>query len=435
MRIVQITPGSGDSFYCENCLRDAALVTAMRKLGHDVLTVPLYLPLSVDKSEDVPCAPIFFGGINVYLQQKSALFRKTPRWIDRLFDSPWLLGWVARKAQMTSARELGRTTISMLQGEQGRQIKELDRLVQWLGAEGNRADVVCLSNILLVGLAKRIKDKLGVPIVCLLQDEHGFLDGLAWHYAEEAWEIVTQRARDVDAFIAVSKYYADFMRQRLGLDAARMRVGYVGVSLDGYKRRDTQPKIPTIGFLSQMCPSKGLDTLVEAFIMLKKNDKLKNVRLRIAGGHSANDEAFLSRIRERLTSCTLIDDVEFLVDFDRDTKLALLSSLSVLAVPEKRPVAYGLYVLEALAAGVPVVQPKSGAFVELLKMTGGGVLCEPNNPAELASAMEPLLLNPDYAGQLGQEGRKAVFEKFDIQQTAQEMVRIYEGIVEQFRRG
>ncbi len=432
---MQITPGSGDSFYCENCLRDAALVTAMRKLGHDVLMVPLYLPLSVDKSETVRCSPIFFGGINVYLQQKSALFRKTPRWIDRLFDSPRLLGWVARKAEMTGARDLGRITISMLQGEQGRQIKELDRLVQWLGAEGNKADVVCLSNILLAGLARRIKDKLGVPIVCLLQDEHGFLDGLASPYAEKAWEILAQRSRDMDAFIAVSKYYAGFMQQRLELDAARMRVGYVGVSLDGYKPRNTQPQTPTIGFLSRMCSSKGLDTLVEAFIILKKNDKLKNARLRMAGGHSANDRAFLSRIRRQLSSCGLIDDVEFLVDFDRDAKLAFLSSLSVLTVPEKQPAAYGLYVLEALAAGVPVVQPKSGAFGELLKMTGGGVLCEPNNAPALASAMEPLLLDPDYAGQLGREGRKAVFEKFNIEQTAQEMVRIYEGIVEQFRRG
>lgn len=435
MRIVQITPGLGDSFYCENCLRDAALVTAMRKLGHDVLMVPLYLPLQVDKSEAVRCAPIFFGGINVYLQQKSALFRKTPRWIDRLFDSPRLLGWVARKAEMTSARDLGRTTISMLQGEQGRQIKELERLVQWLGAEGNRADVVCLSNILLVGLARRIKDKLGVPIVCLLQDEHGFLDGLASPYAKQAWEILAQRSRDVDAFIAVSRYYAGFMQQRLGLDAARVRVGYVGISLDGYKPRESGPDVPTIGFLSRMCSSKGLDTLVDAFVILKKNDKLKNARLRIAGGHSANDRAFLSRIRWQLSSCGLTDDVEFLADFDRNAKLAFLSSLSVLTVPEKRPAAYGLYVLEALAAGVPVVQPQSGAFVELLKMTGGGVLCEPNNAPALASAMERLLLHPDYARELGQKGRKTVFEKLNIEQTAGEMVRIYEGIVEQFRRG
>jgi len=83
----------------------------------------------------------------------------------------------------------------------------------------------------------------------------------------------------------------------------------------------------------------------------------------------------------------LADDVEFLSDFDLKAKLAFLQTLSVLSVPEKHPVSCGLYVLEALAAGVPVVQPESGVFPELLKMTGGGVLCEPNNAEALAAAL------------------------------------------------
>ena len=425
MRIVQITPSAGDSFYCENCLRDAALVTAMQKLGHDVLMIPLYLPLQIDESSPVSKAPIFFGGINVYLQQKSAIFRRTPRWFDRLLDSPKLLRWIGRKAGATSARNLGQMTISMLQAEQGRQKKELHRFVEWLDTQDNKPDVVCLSNILLAGLARGIKQRLGVPVVCLLQDEDGFLDGLSSPYSEQAWQILAERANDVDAFIAVSKYYADVMRQRLGLASERVYVVYTGISLDGYELRQTEPEIPTIGYLSRMCPDRGMDTLVEAFIHLKKNEKLKNARLRITGGKRADDKIFLNRIREQLSSCGLIDDVEFLPDFDYNTNPAFLRTLSVLSVPEKQPVAYGLYVLEALAAGVPVVQPASGVFPELLEMTGGGVLCEPNNATALASAMEPLLLEPDYARQLGKRGRDAVFEKFNIEQTAEEMVRIY----------
>ncbi|MHC4889658.1 MAG: glycosyltransferase family 4 protein, partial [Planctomycetota bacterium] len=123
MRIVQISPGTGGSFYCENCVRDVAMVRAMQKLGHDALMVPLYLPLRIDKNAAVGNPPIFFGGINVYLQQKSLFFRKTPRWIDRLFDSPRLLGWVGRKAGMRSASNFGEMTISMLRGKQGRQTK------------------------------------------------------------------------------------------------------------------------------------------------------------------------------------------------------------------------------------------------------------------------------------------------------------------------
>jgi len=425
MRIVQITPSAGDSFYCENCLRDVALVKAMRKLGHDVLMVPMYLPIQIDKNETVNNTPIFFGGINVYLQQKSAIFRRTPRWFDRLLDSPKLLRWIGRKAGVTNTRNLGQMTISMLQAEQGRQKKELHRFVEWLDTQDNRPDVVCLSNILLAGLARGIKQRLGVPVVCLLQDEDGFLDGLSSPYSEQAWQILVERANDVDVFIAVSKYYADVMRQRLQLASERVYVVYTGISLDGYELRKTEPAIPTIGYLSRMCPERGLDTLVDAFVHLKKNEKLKNARLRITGGKSADDEIFLNRIRQQLSSYGLIDDVEFLPDFDHNAKLAFLRTLSVLSVPEKQPVACGLYVLEALAAGVPVVQPESGVFPELLEMTGGGVLCEPNNATALASAMEGLLLEPDYARQLGEQGREAVFEKFNIEQTAEEMVRIY----------
>ena len=435
MRIVQITPSAGDSFYCENCLRDVALVKAMQNLGHEVLMVPMYLPVQVDKNEAVDNTPIFFGGINVYLQQKSAFFRRTPRWFDRLLDSPKLLRWIGRRAGATSARNLGQMTISMMQAEQGRQKKELNRLIEWLDAQHNKPDVVCLSNILLAGLARGIKEKLGVPVVCLLQDEDGFLDGLSSPYSEQAWQILAERANDVDAFIAVSKYYADVMRQRVELTPERLFVVYTGISLDEYELRQTEPEIPTVGYLSRMCPDRGLDTLVDAFIHLKKNEKLKNARLRITGGKRTDDEIFLNRIRKKLSSCGLIDDVEFLPDFDYDTKLAFLRTISVLSVPEKQPVACGLYVLEALAAGVPVVEPSSGVFPELLEMTGGGVLFEPNNAAALADAMKPLLLKPDYARQLGKRGRDAVFEKFNIEQTAEEMVRIYGEITQQFVSG
>lgn len=432
MKVVHLTPGTGDSFYCENCVRDAALVTAMRSLGHDVLIIPMYLPMQDDKNEPVGNTPIFFGGINVYLQQKSAFFRKTPRWLDRIFDSPKLLGWLARKSKMTSAGVLAETTISMLRGEEGRQVKELNRLIEWLDSQENKPDIVCLSNILLIGLAKSIKARLGVPVVCLLQDEDDFLDGLVSPYKERAWQMIAELSRDVDAFIAVSKYFASVMQEKLQLSTDRMHVVYSGISLDGYEALQAEPKLPTIGYLSRMCPERGLDTLVDAFVILKSNENLKKARLRVAGGKSGNDDKFINRIRKKLTSCGFIDDVEFLSDFDREAKLAFLQSLSLLSVPEKRPIAYGLYVIEALAAGVPVVEPKSGAFPELLEITGGGVLYEPNGAAALAEAMQPLLLDPDYARKLGKQGKKQVFQKFNVEQTAKDLMRIYQTTVQQF---
>jgi glycosyltransferase involved in cell wall biosynthesis len=433
MRIIQITPSAGDSFYCENCLRDAALAKAIIKLGHEVIIVPLYLPLTGEQGVTEDVSPIFFGGLNVYLQQKIAFFRRTPRWLDRMFDSPRLLRWVGGLAGMTSARDLGETTISMLRGEEGRQIKELHRFVDWLDTHENRPDIICLSNILLIGLARTIKQRLGVPVICLLQDEDGFLDGLASPYSQQAWQIISQRAGGIDAFIGVSKYYTNVMKQRLRLNPDRTYVVYTGISLDGYESRRVEPEVPTIGYLSRMCPDRGLDTLVEAFLNLKKNERLRRTKLRIAGGKRSDDEAFLTKIRQKLRSHGVIDDVEFLLDFDRKARIEFLKSISVLSVPEKQPVAYGLYVLEALAAGVPVVQPASGVFPELLEITCGGLLFEPNNVEALTNTLGSLLLDPAKARRLGEQGRAAVSEKFNIEQTAEQMVRIYGEIAQKYK--
>lgn len=431
MKLVQISPGSGDNFYCENCLRDAALVKAIRRQGHDVLMVPLYLPLQGDKTEQVSNAPIFFGGVNVFLQQKLAMFRKTPRWIDKLFDSRRLLEWAGRKVGMTSARVLGETTISMLEGEHGRQVKELDRLVNWLLETKHDADVVCLSNILLGGLTRRIKDRLGVPVVCLLQDEDGFLDGLTSPYAEQAWEIVRRRARDVDGFIAVSTYFARTMQERLEVDENRMHVVHMGIDFDTYTPAPEAPSVPTIGFLSRMCPERGLETLVDAFILLKKSEGLTFAKLRVSGGRSVADEPFIERMRGKLASAGVLGDVEFLNAFDRDAKHDFLRSLSVLTVPEKGPVACGLYVLEALAMGVPVVEPAIGCFPETIEMTGGGLLYEPDTAEKLAEVMAPLLLDPEAARRLGAAGREGLGKAFRIKHTAANMVRVCERIAQQ----
>ena len=368
MKIAQLTPGSGDNFYCENCLRDAALVRAMRALGHDVLLLPMYLPLQAEREDQLSSSEVFFGGVNVYLQQKLPFFRKTPRWLDRIFDSQWLLRLVSKKAGMTSARDLGETTLSMLRGENGKQVKELDRLVDWLTQEENKVDIVILSNALLTGLAQQIKNKLGVPVVCLLQDEDGFLDGLG-PYSGQCWSELKQRAGDIDLFISVSKYYADVMRSRLDIPQDKVKTVYTGISLEGFEAKKAIPERPTIGYLSRMCPQRGLDVLIEAFILLKRKKPFKEARLHIAGGQIGSDKKFVEKLQRRLTDCSISDDVDFLEDFTREERFLFLGRLSVLCVPERKPVAYGLYVLEALAACIPVVEPSIGVVNELAEET------------------------------------------------------------------
>ncbi|MCK4998240.1 MAG: glycosyltransferase, partial [Anaerohalosphaera sp.] len=306
MKIVQLTPGSGDNFYCENCLRDAGLVRAMRERGGDVMMIPMYLPLQADRDEQVSDGPLFFGGVNVYLQQKTRLFRRTPRWVDKMFDSKRLLGWVGKFAGMTSAKELGETTISMLLGEDGKQKKELDRLVDWLAVEENRPGVVCLSNALLAGLAEPIKERVKVPVVCMLQDEDGFVDGLGEEYGGKAWEILREKVRFVDRFVAVSEYYADEMAKRLDVDRGKFEVVGPGVKVDEYGQAvhgDGGEKV--IGFLSRMCKEKGLDILVDAFILLRQDGRFGGVKLAVGGGRSRSDEVYIAGQMNKLERCGL----------------------------------------------------------------------------------------------------------------------------------
>jgi len=428
MRIAYLMPGAGGTFYCENCLRDAGLVRALQRLGHRPLMVPLYLPLQLDEPGGIAASPVFFGGINVYLQQKSALFRRTPRWVDRVFDSPRLLQWAAGKAGMTRATDLAETTLSMLRGEHGHQAKELERLIAWLAAE-ERPDVVCLSNALLLGVAPRVKEALGVPVACSLQDEDIFLDALPEPHRQEAYDAIAERAGDADAFLAVSRYYADLMQERLSLPPEKVHVVYNGLATDGYEPADALPDPPVVGFLERACPEKGLDILVDAFLILKARDGFQGARLRVAGGSTTADEPFLDAVRERLAEGGAADDFDLLTHFDLASRQEFLRSLSVLSVPARHGEAFGMYVLEALATGVPVVLPRHGAFPELIEATGGGILYEGDGPEPLAAALERLLADPTRARDLGARGREAVLRDFAVEMTARRTVEVYDRLL------
>lgn len=429
MKIIQITPGSGDSFYCENCLRDQTLVNALRTQGHEVVLVPLYLPLQNESPETITDVPIFFGGVNVYLQQKMGLFRKTPRWLDQLFDSPALLSWASHKAGMTSARDLGETTLSMLKGEHGHQVKELDRLVDWLARHTARPDVIILSNVLLGGLAAELRRRIGVPVVCLLQDEEAFVDGLDGDYAKVAWGLLQGCSPDISAFVAVSRSYGNRIAPKLGLDEKRVHTLYTGIDMTGYRPADSPPDRPTVGFLSRTCPQRGFETLVEAFILLKQNPALGSCRLQITGGKSQADEPFLRGIHRRLAGAGVAEDVVFSPEFSRERRRRWLRGLTVMCLPEQEEAAYGLPAMESLASGVPAVLPGIGVFPELIALTGGGVLVEENSPRAFAGALEPLLLDPEAAHALGRQGRMGMEKHFDIEKTAKDLVGLLEKIV------
>jgi glycosyltransferase involved in cell wall biosynthesis len=429
MQFVQITPGAG-GMYCGGCLRDNALVAEMRRRGHETLMIPLYLPLTLDEADQSGGTPIFFGGINVYLEQKSALFRRTPRWFHRWLASPRLLKWAAGRAARTQATELGDLTVSMLRGEQGHQARELEEMVDWFRTRG-RPDVIGLSNGLLVGLARRLKGELGSRLVCTLQGEDYFLDHLPAPYRDEAWSVLAERAAEIDCFTAPSAYYAELMARRLGLPQERVQVVANGINLEGYEAAGRSDREaggpPVLGYFARMCPEKGLDLLVEAFLLLKRRPATERLRLRVGGSCNGPDEAFVAGLRRRLESAGVSADVEFHPNVDRATKLALMGSFSVLSVPAHYGEAFGLYLLEAWAAGLPVVQPRTAAFPELIEATGGGVLVTPGEAAALADGIEGLILDPERARRLGEAGRRVVQSEFSDRRMVDRVIAVLEG--------
>ena len=412
--------------YCGNCFRDNALVAELRKLGHQVLMLPLYLPLTLDEEDQSAGTPIFFSGINVYLGQKSSLFRNAPGWLRNVLASPTLLKWASGRAGSTRAADLGEIAISMLRGEEGNQARELDELIAWLKTQP-APDVICLSNALLIGLTRELKSKLNAPVICTLQGEDGFLDALLEPHRSNAWQTLAERAREVDLFIAPSKYFADLMSKRLGFPNERVHVVYNGINLEGFgevqnSRLKTQ-NFPTLGYFARMCREKGLDTLVDAYIALRKRDRVKDLKLKIGGSCGPADEKFVSELREQLSAADLLPDVEFHPNLSRAGKISFLKSLSIFSVPATYGEAFGLYVVEALAAGVPIVQPRHSAFPELIQATGGGVLCEQDDANSLADKIEELVLNPSHARELGGTGRRAVFHNFSAEAMAQNFLR------------
>lgn len=418
MKIVHLTPGTGN-FHCGSCLRDNHLVKALRAMGHDVTMVPLYLPLVTDHEPASGDMPVFAGGINLYLQQKIPFLHRLPKWLRRVLDSPLLLKLAAARATMTSARLLGEMTVGSLRGLDGRQAAEWQRLIDWIGTDG-KPDLVSLSNGLLNGLAPGIRRDLGVPVICSLQGEDSFLDTLPEPWKTRAWDAFRANNDHVSLYIATSDYYRDVMRGRLALSEGKIATVRNGMDFTGFAPAPAPPAVPVIGFLAHLIFGKGLKTLIDAFILLAP--RLPDARLALAGTSTAADERFIRQMKEHIEKAGLTDRVTWRENLDFEEKIQHFQSLSVLSVPATYGEAFGLYVIEANACGVPVVEPDHAGLGEIVRATGGGVLCEPDNPGALADALESLLRDDARRQALADAGRTTVLGEF----TASRMARDFE---------
>jgi glycosyltransferase involved in cell wall biosynthesis len=423
MRILSFTGGAGN-MYCGSCLRDNALAAELLRRGHDVVLSPVYTATKTDET-NVSDAHIFFGGISVFLEQHSAVFRHTPRFVDRLWDSPWAIRLATKRQIKVDAKSLGEMTVSMLRGEQGFQAKETRKLLDWLRTE-RRFDVINLPYSLLTGLAEPLKRELKVPICVTLQGDDLFLDQLGEPHRSESMNLIRRWSSYVDAYVAVSQYYADYMPDYLGVPRTKMRLARLGINLDGYTARTPNASRPfTIGYLARMAPEKGFQLLVDAYIRLRKRESEGTTRLIAAGYLAPEHQGYLDAARTSLRHAGLESEFQYRGEVDRDAKVAFLQETDVLSVPTTYHEPKGLFLFEAMASGVPVVQPRHGAFPEIIERTGGGLLVEPNDPQALSEGLATLRSDRSLAESLGKAGASGVRAHYSVRHMAEQVEAVY----------
>jgi glycosyltransferase involved in cell wall biosynthesis len=414
--------------YCGSCLRDNALAAELLSRGHDVTLLPVYTPTRTDET-NVSQEKVFFGGISVYLEQYVPPFRSSPRWFDRLWDSKPMLTWASRRSISTSPKMLGEMTVSMLRGKEGFQHKEIEKLTDWATHEPP-PDLVSLPYSLLIGLAKPIKDALNRPVCCTLQGEDLFLEGLQEPYKSQALDLIRQNIEHVDVFISVSDYYAEFMPEYLGIPREKIRVVPLGINLDGYKMKERDlSQIFTVGFFARVAPEKGLHVLAESYHRLRADERIPKAHLEVAGYLAPEHKNYLNDIEQRMKAWGLDAEFHYRGILDRDEKIAFLRKLDVLSVPATYNEPKGIFLLEAMACGVPLVQPRRGAFTEIIESTGGGLLVEPDDTDSLASGILKIYRDDELANELGENGFRKMRERYSVGQMADRALEVYGDLI------
>jgi len=428
LRILSLTAGAA-SMYCGSCMRDNALAARLIKLGHDVTLLPFYTPTLTDEKNVSRQQQIFFGGISVFLEQHSALFRKAPRFLGRMLDAPAVIRAFTSGSISVDPRQLGALTVSTLQGEHGHQKQEIDKLLEFLRDEP-RFDVANIPYTLLISLAAPLKRALGCPIVMTLQGEDLFLDALPEPYRAEALALVRSQVAHVDLFIAVSEYYARYMQDYLAIPAHKMTVTRLGVNVDDLTPTTRTRTAPfTIGYFARIAPEKGLHNLAEAYRILRTEAGLPPSRLVAAGYLPPEHRPYLEGIGARLAAAGLGDEFVYRGTVDRAHKVGFFHDIDVLSVPSGYHEPKGLYLLEAMACGVPVVQPNHGAFPEIIDRTGGGVLAASESGADIAAALYDLWRDPARAAELGRNGAAGVRAYYTTDHMAHAVLAAYQSAI------
>jgi len=378
--------------------------------GDEVSLLPMYTPIRVDE-ENVSTGPIFFGGINCYLNDRYSWFHHIPRFLTRWLDSPSLIQRATKRAVSNDAKQLGTMTLSMMQGEEGPHRQAAAELADFV--KNLRPDVVVFSNAMLCAPLRLLKRQLNVPTFCVLQGDDLYLEGLVEPYKSQVLQILKQRVRDFDGFLTHSSFYRRFMSSYFDQPVGKFHLLPLAIDClqhSGQPKQETgQP--PTIGYFARICPEKGLHQLVKAVIQLRQ--KLPTVRLK-AGGYlgEQHQDYFQTILRE---ARPLGRDFEYVGSpSSKRDKVTFLKSVDLFCVPTVFREPKGLYVLEAWANGIPTVLPRQGSFPELVASTGGGLLYDPANEQELCDCLWKLLTDSEQRLNLAEMAYAGVRQEHDI---------------------
>lgn len=415
--------------FCGSCMRDNTLVAALHRLGCDVQMAPTYTPIRTDE-ENVSLDRVFYGGVNVYLQQRFPWLGRLPKFLDSWLDHPRLISYLAGRGIETDAAQLGAMTVSMLRGAAGAQRKEVKQLVNWLADEA-RPEIVNSTNVLISGFAPELKRRWPGKLLVTLQGDDLFFDGLAEPYRSQALEQVRLLLPHIDGFVAFNNYYADYMAEYLGADRARFHLAPLGLRVSDLPDRpgDRGERPLTIGYFARHCPAKGLHLLVDAFIELARRPGMEQVQLRSAGWLGAGDQAYYDEQLAKLAAAGLADRYAYGGSpADRAGKFAFLHELDLFSVPTTYQEPKGLFVLEALAAGLPVVAPAHGGFPELLP---GEVarLHAPHDSVALADELHALVLDAAARERLANLGRAHVHARHTDEAMAAATLDVYRRVL------
>ena len=410
MKIVYLITGSGGSFYCGNCYRDMIYLRAIRNVpGINASAIPLYLPPDDTNEESGLDKKVFFGAISMYLREKVPFLRNMPAFFDKFLDSAPLLKMAARRSGTTNTEGLEDMTLSMIKGEKAFPEKELKRLVRYLSDNG-KPDVIHLSNALIIGLARQLKRYLDVKIVCSLLNEDDWIDEMVEPYRSNAWKMISEEASNVDAFITPSNYYKELFRSKTGFSGSNVHI--IPLALDT-RHLNILPKrnnYPAVGYFSRINSQNGFDKLVDAFMELKTSNRLPGLTLHVSGGFTGSDKHFIAEQIRKIKSHGLKSFIRIYPEFHGNSKEEFFSNIDIMCVPVRKHDGYGLYILEANASGVPVVQPGTGAFPEIIEKTKGGITYFPDTVQELSASLVKLFEDNSLRASLGESGKENVFK-------------------------